>query len=147
MARDDYDDREDDVEDDFDEEEQGAPEEEGWLGSMQEQFGAAPWWVVSFVVHTVILFLTMLIIVQSMKIAIVNAGVKYAEGQGWEKSSPQTKNQPTKKIDGIEPPGGSPSPPPDPKTYIRGVGKRMKVDYNAMDKDIEKYIQGMQERK
>jgi hypothetical protein len=57
-------DREADIDDQQDEEEEVQPEDSmGWADALEEQFGSVPWWVISTVVHVVILLLLTLITV------------------------------------------------------------------------------------
>ncbi len=50
-------------EQDIVDEEVPPAEDGGWLGGLQDQFGTAPWWVTSTVVHVLLVLLTMLIVV------------------------------------------------------------------------------------
>src|SRR5512143_4042133 len=44
-----------------DEEQQGVPVAASWADTLQDQFGSVPWWILSAVIHLVILLLLSLI--------------------------------------------------------------------------------------
>ena len=58
---DDYDDLDEELDQEPEEEEQGP--RGGFLDSLQDQFGAAPWWVMSMVLHALILALLATIVI------------------------------------------------------------------------------------
>ena len=67
---------------------------------------------------------------EKMQESLVQAGAKLFKTYGF-KSKPKPKQEPSAKLDGIEPPGGSSMPPAPDKTY--GQGK--KIDWSELDKD------------
>lgn len=77
--------------------------------------------------------------VAEMKTAIVRAGMRYAKDQNLD----VVADAPSSKIDGIEPPGGSLSPPPPNKSYIKG---RNKIDFAEIDKDVTARIEALMKK-
>jgi len=57
----------DDFEDELEDEEEQPEESASWFDALEEQFGSAPWWVISTVVHVIVLALMSLIIVARYK--------------------------------------------------------------------------------
>ena len=60
-----YDPEYDDLQEDEMLEDELPPPEAGWTDALQAQFGSVPWWVISAVVHVVLLLLLSLIFVSA----------------------------------------------------------------------------------
>ena len=91
MRQDDYyDDDELLDEDDLEEE---MPPTASWLDAMTDQFGSVPWWVISTVVHVVILLLLTLVTVSTPQVEVSETIIPMDLVKMEEKEEPENKKR------------------------------------------------------